>query len=58
MATIDKAKVLEETQQALASLFLDRQGSDFWGKTTIEIVWEKGDPKQVNVDSRESLRLI
>lgn len=57
MANIGKDEALEKVQAAVANLWLDRIDSDFWGKTTLEIVWEDGRPKQVNIESRECIRI-
>lgn len=58
MANIEKDEALEQIQQAVANLYLDRIESDFWGRTTLEIVWENGVPRQVYVESKECVRIV
>lgn len=58
MANIGRGNALQQIQHAIANLYHDRADSDFWGKITLEIVWENGRAKQINIESRETVRII
>lgn len=59
MPEIPANQALQRINDMVERLYLAHLGDDgFWGRSEVEIIWERGKPKQINVTDRMTNKVV